>query len=80
MWTIETFMEMLKTMSEEEWNELYRQAESTSESVDERITAWNNQEEAAVTAWNYMYRMVEQGRESELPEPIRKLVDEWNKR
>lgn len=50
MWTIETFMEMLKTMSEEEWNELYRQAESTSESVDEKITAWNNQEEAAVTA------------------------------
>lgn len=82
MFTIETLIEILKTMSTEEWTELYKQAESTIDTKDERIITWNSQytdsSNEAVTIYNYMYKLVEQGRIDELPESLKKLVDDWN--
>lgn len=83
MITIEQLFNIFKNMTEEDWNLIYKEAEDPDQIDLELVTNWNNQysDTAAESTvlFNTMYRLVEQGRISELSADVQKLVQDWNK-
>lgn len=82
MITIEQLFNIFKTMTEEDWNLIYREAEDPNQIDSELVTNWNEQysdsEVESNVAYNLLYKFVESGRLSELSEDVQKLVQEWN--
>lgn len=82
MITIEQLFNIFKTMTEEDWNLIYREAEDPNQIDSELVTNWNEQysdsEVESTVAYNLLYKFVESGRLSELSEDVQKLVQEWN--
>ena len=68
-------------MTSEDWTQL-----QTGEGMDEEETKFAEEwseiysDPAAVLnrAHNYIYTLISEGRESELPDDIRELINEWN--
>lgn len=83
MITIEELIEIFKTMSEEDWNLIYKEAEDPNQIDSELVANWNKQYSdaaaATVVAYNLLYKLVESGRISELSADVQKLVQDWNK-
>lgn len=83
MITIEQLIEIFKTMSEEDWNLIYREAEDPNQIDSELVANWNAQYSdaaaGAVVTYNLLYNLVESGRISELSADVQKLVQDWNK-
>ncbi len=83
MVTIEQLIEVFKTMTEEDWNLIYREAEDSSQVDSELVTNWNTQYSditvESTIAYNTMYKLIEQGRLSELSADVQTLVQNWNK-
>ena len=81
--TIEQLFEIFKTMSEEDWNILYKEAENKTIQDSDLVLNWNAQydelDSDAVIAFNQLYKLVEAGRVSELSESVQKMIQEWNK-
>lgn len=82
MITIEQLFTIFKTMTEEDWNLIYREAEDPNLVNSELVIDWNEQysdsEVESTVAYNLLYKFVESGRISELSEDVQKLVQEWN--
>jgi hypothetical protein len=82
MITIEQLFNIFKTMTEEDWNLIYREAEDPNQVDSELVINWNEQysdsEVESTVAYNLLYKFVESGRLSELLENVQKLVREWN--
>lgn len=82
MITIEQLFNIFKTMTEEDWNLIYREAEDSNQVDSELVINWNEQysdsEVESTVAYNLLYKFVESGRLSELSENVQKLVREWN--
>lgn len=82
MITIEQLFNIFKTMTEEDWNLIYREAEDPNQIDSELVTNWNEQysdsEVESTVAYNLLYKFVESGRLSELSEDVQKLVQEWH--
>ena len=82
MITIEQLFNIFKTMTEEDWNLIYREAEDPNQIDSELVIDWNEQysdsEVESTVAYNLLYKFVESGRLSELSEDVQKLVQEWN--
>lgn len=82
MITIEQLFTIFKTMTEEDWNLIYREAEDPNQVNSELVIDWNEQysdsEVESTVAYNLLYKFVESGRLSELSEDVQKLVQEWN--
>lgn len=82
MITIEQLFTIFKTMTEEDWNLIYREAEDPNLVNSELVIDWNEQysdsEVESTVAYNLLYKFVESGRLSELSEDVQKLVQEWN--
>lgn len=83
MITIEQLIEVFKTMTEEDWNLIYREAEDPSQIDSELVANWNTQYSdttvESTIAYNTMYKLIEQGRLSELSADVQTLVQNWNK-
>ena len=83
MITIEQLIEIFKTMTEEDWNLIYREAEDPNQIDSELVTNWNKQYSdttlESTIAYNTMYKLVESGRISELSADVQKLVRDWNR-
>lgn len=83
MITIEQLIEIFKTMTEEDWNLIYREAEDPNQIDSELVTNWNKQYSdttlESTIAYNTMYKLVESGRMSELSADVQKLIQDWNK-
>lgn len=83
MITIEQLIEIFKTMSVEDWNLIYKEAEDPNQIDSELVTNWNEQYSdaaaGAVVTYNLLYNLVESGRISELSADVQKLVQDWNK-
>lgn len=82
MITIEQLFNIFKTMTEEDWNLIYKEAEDPNQIDSELVINWNEQysdsEVESTVAYNLLYKFVESGRLSELSEDVQKLVREWN--
>jgi hypothetical protein len=82
MITIEQLFNIFKTMTEEDWNLIYREAEDPNQIDSELVINWNEQysdsKVESTVAYNLLYKFVESGRLSELSEDVQKLVQEWN--
>lgn len=82
MITIEQLIEIFKTMTEEDWNLIYREAEDPNQIDSELVTNWNEQYSDAVAGvvvtYNLLYKLVESGKMSELSADVQKLVQDWN--
>ena len=82
MITIEQLFNIFKTMTEEDWNLIYKEAEDPNQVDSELVINWNEQypdsEVESTAAYNLLYKFVESGRLSELSEDVQKLVQEWN--
>ena len=82
MITIEQLFNIFKTMTEEDWNLIYREAEDPNQIDSELVIDWNEQysdsEVESTVVYNLLYKFVESGRLSELSEDVQKLVQEWN--
>lgn len=82
MITIEQLFNIFKTMTEEDWNLIYKEAEDPNQIDSELVINWNEQysdsEVGSTEAYNLLYKFVESGRLSELSEGVQKLVQEWN--
>lgn len=82
MITIEQLFNIFKTMTEEDWNLIYREAEDPNQIDSELVIDWNEQysdsKVESTVAYNLLYKFVESGRLSELSEDVQKLVQEWN--
>ena len=82
MITIEQLFTIFKTMTEEDWNLIYREAEDPNQIDSELVIDWNEQysdsEVESTVTYNLLYKFVESGRLSELSEDVQKLVQEWN--
>ena len=83
MITIEQLIEIFKTMTEEDWNLIYKEAEDPSKIDSELVANWNTQypdiTAESTVAYNTMYKLIEQGRASELSANVQTLVQNWNK-
>lgn len=83
MITIEQLIEIFKTMSVEDWNLIYKEAEDPNQIDSELVANWNKQYSDAaagtVVTYNLLYKLVESGRISELSADVQKLVQDWNK-
>lgn len=83
MITIEQLIEIFKTMSVEDWNLIYKEAEDPNQIDSELVANWNEQYSdaaaGAVVTYNLLYNLVESGRISELSADVQKLVQDWNK-
>ena len=83
MITIEQLIEIFKTMTEEDWNLIYREAEDPNQIDSELVTNWNKQYSdttlESTIAYNIMYKLVESGRISELSADVQKLIQDWNR-
>ena len=83
MITIEQLIEIFKTMTEEDWNLIYREAEDPNQIDSELVTNWNKQYSdttlESTIAYNTMYKLVESGRISELSADVQKLIQDWNR-
>ena len=83
MITIEQLIEIFKTMTEEDWNLIYREAEDPNQIDSELVANWNKQYSdttlESTIAYNTMYKLVESGRISELSADVQKLVRDWNR-
>lgn len=83
MITIEQLIEIFKTMSVEDWNIIYKEAEDLNQIDSEFVANWNEQYSdaaaGAVVTYNLLYNLVESGRISELSADVQKLVQDWNK-
>ena len=83
MITIEQLIEIFKTMTEEDWNLIYREAEDPNQIDSELVANWNEQYSdaaaGAVVTYNLLYKLVESGKMSELSADVQKLVQDWNK-
>lgn len=82
MITIEQLFTIFKTMTEEDWNLIYREAEDSNQVNSELVINWNEQysdsEVESTVAYNLLYKFVESRKLSELSEDVQKLVREWN--
>ena len=82
MITIEQLFNIFKTMTEEDWNLIYKEAEDPNQIDSELVIDWNEQysdsKVESTVAYNLLYKFVESGRLSELSEDVQKLVQEWN--
>ena len=83
MITIEQLIEIFKTMTEEDWNLIYKEAEDPNQIDSELVTNWNKQYSdttlESTIAYNAMYKLVESGRISELSADVQKLIRDWNR-
>lgn len=83
MITIEQLIEIFKTMTEEDWNLIYKEAEDPNQIDSELVANWNEQYSdaaaGAVVTYNLLYKLVESGKMSELSADVQKLVQDWNK-
>ena len=83
MITIEQLIEIFKTMSVEDWNLIYKEAEDPNQIDSELVANWNEQYSDAaagtMVTYNLLYKLVESGRMSELSADVQKLVQDWNK-
>ena len=82
MITIEQLFNIFKTMTEEDWNLIYKEAEDPNQIDSELVIDWNEQysdsKVESTVAYNLLYKFVESRRLSELSEDVQKLVQEWN--
>ena len=83
MITIEQLIEIFKTMTEEDWNLIYKEAEDPNQIDSELVANWNKQYSdttlESTIAYNTMYKLVESGRISELSADVQKLIQDWNR-
>lgn len=68
-------------LTQEDWYRLQTRENLSEEAirlVEEWDAAYSNPVAALNRAHNYIYTLIEEGRESELPEDIRELINQWN--